>query len=289
MSKNEISGKIGIPRTTLSSIVNTDLICEILGFCRTTLKPKGSSEVRDALIKTIELEYIAYLRKLNKSVSFFRFLKECMGLSTAKASKYYRYDISVELCHLAAGIKYLPGYGTDPVEAARILQQMILDKGRYISSDELASRIGITGSAIRQLDIDVILINKSLGMTYRGKSFELYVLELLGSIYPDYTVEMQKTFEDCLSVKGRKLRFDFFIPELNTLIEVDGDQHYYPNHPWYSVDQVGRDATKTAYCLLKNIHLVRITSKDFKNLIEVISGIPLKLSVGQPAAKSSES
>lgn len=38
----------------------------------------------------------------------------------------------------------------------------------------------------------------------------------------------EKTFDGCVSPKGVKLRFDFFIPTYNMLIEYDGEQHFAP-------------------------------------------------------------
>lgn len=38
--------------------------------------------------------------------------------------------------------------------------------------------------------------------------------------------ERQKMFSDCRSPKGRMLKFDFFLPETNLLVEYDGPQHF---------------------------------------------------------------
>lgn len=59
------------------------------------------------------------------------------------------------------------------------------------------------------------------------KSFgEAILCEFLDSLGIDY--ETQKTFDDLRSVNGRLLRYDFYLPDYNLLIEYNGDQHYRP-------------------------------------------------------------
>ena len=55
-------------------------------------------------------------------------------------------------------------------------------------------------------------------------SGELKIRDLL--IKNDINFEMQKTFDDCKNKK--KLKYDFYIPSLNTCIEFNGIQHYQP-------------------------------------------------------------
>ena len=38
--------------------------------------------------------------------------------------------------------------------------------------------------------------------------------------------KIQYSFDDCRSVKERLLKFDFFLPEFNTCVEYDGEQHF---------------------------------------------------------------
>lgn len=70
------------------------------------------------------------------------------------------------------------------------------------------------------------------------------------------------SFDDCLSIKGYKLRFDFYLPKNNCCIEIDGRQHREP------VDKFGGETTfneliqndniKNEYCKNNNIKLIRI-------------------------------
>lgn len=60
---------------------------------------------------------------------------------------------------------------------------------------------------------------------------------------------------------GRK-RFDFYIPEQNTIIEYDGAQHYLPIKNWGGEDGLEQrkltDEMKTNYCVEEGIKLIRI-------------------------------
>lgn len=88
------------------------------------------------------------------------------------------------------------------------------------------------------------------------------------------------SFPDCKNPKTNHiLKFDFFIPSLNTLIEYDGEQHFKPTkfHQKMSLDKQQqllsktqyRDAIKTEYAINNHINLVRISYLE-KDKIELI-------------------
>jgi hypothetical protein len=74
----------------------------------------------------------------------------------------------------------------------------------------------------------------------------------------------EKTFEDCTNQGGgkvcRRLRFDFYLPEQNTLIEYDGEQHFVKRGKFGTkFDSLKQnDITKNNYCKDNNIKLIRI-------------------------------
>ena len=74
----------------------------------------------------------------------------------------------------------------------------------------------------------------------------------------------QKTYTDCINVseKGRctVLKFDFYIPKLNTIIEYDGEGHFMPIRKSVKdiEPQIKRDRIKNNYCKDKGIKLIRI-------------------------------
>lgn len=76
----------------------------------------------------------------------------------------------------------------------------------------------------------------------------------------DYIKE--HSFEDCKNVN--LLRFDFYLPKFNILIEYDGRQHFEEVEFFSeSLDEVKkRDNIKNEYCVNNNIPLIRISYKQ---------------------------
>ena len=80
----------------------------------------------------------------------------------------------------------------------------------------------------------------------------------------------EKIYSDC--VDKSFLRFDYFFPQLNKLLEIDGPQHERPVS-FGGVDKeksmqlfketIHRDAIKNQYCQQHGIPLLRISYKDF--------------------------
>jgi hypothetical protein len=87
----------------------------------------------------------------------------------------------------------------------------------------------------------------------------------------------QKTFYNCKSPKGYFLKFDFYIPSKNLLIEYDGEQHYGCNrfkHFIISQDRLDRlrinDEIKNKYALDNNIKLLRIKYTEINNIDNIL-------------------
>lgn len=163
----------------------------------------------------------------------------------------------------------------------------IIEKSeKVLSVDEMCITLGIGRHRLHRLGIYLYEIYESLGIKPPYSFFENKVYEHLITIFSIETVERQKTFEGLKS--KNKLRYDFYIPSINLLVEADGPQHYDTNHWHYSDGTTQRDELKNRYALENGINLVRIRYEPRLSLDHVknaLSGIPLKLSVGQPAAK----
>lgn len=73
----------------------------------------------------------------------------------------------------------------------------------------------------------------------------------------------QHTFKGCVNPKtGRKLRFDFYLPNYNLCIEYDGEQHFKPKKRFggengYNLT-IYRDNIKNEFCKNNKIKLMRI-------------------------------
>lgn len=114
--------------------------------------------------------------------------------------------------------------------------------------------------------VDHILFDKS-GCPYCKKSkgeqrVEQYLIE------HNINYDKQHRFSDCKDKRG--LPFDFYLPDYNSCIEFDGEQHERPAYGEKSFLQtILHDAMKNNYCKWNNINLIRISHTDFDN-IEII-------------------
>ncbi|MDR0676087.1 MAG: hypothetical protein LBF97_03485 [Elusimicrobiota bacterium] len=75
----------------------------------------------------------------------------------------------------------------------------------------------------------------------------------------------QYKFNDCKN--KRKLPFDFYLPEYNTCIEYQGEQHFKPKFGEKSLEQIQfTDKIKKEYCIKNNIKLIEIRYDEIINL-----------------------
>lgn len=91
--------------------------------------------------------------------------------------------------------------------------------------------------------------------------------------------ENQKTFLDCVGIRNNKLKYDFYLPKYNILIEYDGEQHFKPRFDIETkknaIKRFNRlqelDKIKTRYAKKNNIFLIRISYKKFKTIEKTLS------------------
>lgn len=88
----------------------------------------------------------------------------------------------------------------------------------------------------------------------------------------------QKKFDDAIYTDTKsQMRYDFYLPEINRLIEFDGEQHFNANGGWNNQKNLllvqKRDKVKNEYALSHNIPLVRIPYWERDNItLEMILG-----------------
>jgi hypothetical protein len=96
---------------------------------------------------------------------------------------------------------------------------------------------------------------------------ELKLKELLTSLNINYI--SQYKFDDLWGEKD-KLRFDFFLPDENILIEYQGIQHYKPQEHFGGQEEYNRrieyDNLKREYCKKNNYKLIEIPYYDYDKL-----------------------
>ena len=81
--------------------------------------------------------------------------------------------------------------------------------------------------------------------------------------------EREYYFEDLIGLKGGVLRFDFWLPEFNILLEYQGEQHY--TSFWGEemfLKQQQHDSLKREYCKNHNLTLIEIPYWDFEKINE---------------------
>jgi len=100
-----------------------------------------------------------------------------------------------------------------------------------------------------------------------------YVRDVLDNLNVGYVCE--KRFKDCTNPETRNiLPFDYYLPEINTLIEIDGEQHERGSFTKYDYEgTVKRDKIKNIYAEDKQIELVRIPAKKWSQLPEFLYAI----------------
>ncbi len=100
---------------------------------------------------------------------------------------------------------------------------------------------------------------------------EITIAHLLSINNIEYIQEYR--FIDLVSDKCYPLRYDFYLPQYNRLIEFDGEQHY-KDTGWNTLEETQkRDKIKNDYALSNNIDLVRIPYWERDNItVEMLLG-----------------
>lgn len=99
---------------------------------------------------------------------------------------------------------------------------------------------------------------------------ERRIIKILDEIGVQYFREV--SFEGLVSEKGYPLRFDFYLPRRNLLIEYDGASHR-------EAAAKPNDHRKNAFARKNKITLRRLNKRNWKNLDQRIKAIVLNSSV----------
>lgn len=86
----------------------------------------------------------------------------------------------------------------------------------------------------------------------------------------------EHTFDDCLSPKGARLRFDFFLEDHNICIEFQGEHHFKPVNKYKKAADthkrtVCHDEIKRNYLSKRNILLLEIPFSDYENIESILN------------------
>lgn len=156
--------------------------------------------------------------------------------------------------------------------------------GRFVPVVVLAKALGLCYQTLRKwLPQSSSQIQRKIGIiNNRASWFQDIAYKVLLDMFPHSSVLRQYTFPKCISSKGYMLRFDFYIPQLNLLIQVDGSQHTDVCNPYYRSQQVANDNVKQIYADQNNIQLMRVITtpshtfqRRLRELLEVVKPIEL--------------
>lgn len=93
----------------------------------------------------------------------------------------------------------------------------------------------------------------------------------------DVPFKSPMTFDGLVGVGGKPLSYDFYLPDYNCLIEIQGDQHIRPIQLWGGDEQFAKqqehDKRKREYAKDKGFDLIEIWSSDLPNLYTIIDSI----------------
>lgn len=143
----------------------------------------------------------------------------------------------------------------------------IILKNRKYTGVLFLKHSGIDPNLLFKYSISTEKLNTELGLKrINGSSLELYFSEFCK--LNDIEFESQKSFKGC-SYK-EELRFDYYLPKYNVLIEIQGKQHYEPVNKFGGIEAFEegqiRDKIKQNWCKDNNIKLIYISYRDlYKN------------------------
>lgn len=142
------------------------------------------------------------------------------------------------------------------------IRHIIVNTRTYVSHLKLQN-YGLDHNLLTNNGIKLSEINAEMGLKSKyGSSLETYFADFC--ISNNIEFEGQKSFDGC-QYKG-PLRFDYYLPEYNILIEIQGKQHFEAVNKFggeeYFEEQQTKDNIKREWCLKNNIKLIEISYKD---------------------------
>lgn len=107
------------------------------------------------------------------------------------------------------------------------------------------------------------------------RSFKTYKEEVMCSLIESwgYKIDRQHVFDDCKD--QNVLRFDCFLVDFNTVVEYDGENHFYPvKFGTQSIEEAiekyeytkAHDEIKNKYCMDNNINIIRVPYYQFDDM-----------------------
>ena len=149
-----------------------------------------------------------------------------------------------------------------------------IEKSKQCKLENFIYALGIPNVGLQTAkDICKYFNNPNLFDTSRS-SMEILIEQLLAEVIGRENFHREYTWEWLLSETGNHLYVDFYIPNINIVIEYDGRQHYKLDCFNMSLLDLMNlkynDNKKTQYCKDNNIKLIRIPYWDFNKIEEIL-------------------
>lgn len=103
--------------------------------------------------------------------------------------------------------------------------------------------------------------NQSFGEKYLSELFEGNSIKFI----------LEKTFPDLKNKNN--LRFDFYLPEYNTVVEYHGIQHFDKNNNFYSNELIYNDKLKYQYCIDNDIKIIYFTLEKSNQILDYFTEV----------------
>lgn len=138
--------------------------------------------------------------------------------------------------------------------------EVFIKENDIISRSDFANRFSRAHTKFCEVlskeERDSVIFEKDINYMYHHHSFgEVYLTKLFEQ--NNFKYEVEKTFSDLKNIN--KLRFDFYLPNYNLVIEYHGQQHFDENNKFYTKDLIFNDKKKYFYCKCNNIFILYFT------------------------------
>lgn len=154
-----------------------------------------------------------------------------------------------------------PDLGRDVLKEKAI--SFIHGQNSYCTMSDICTGIKSSSKTLVKHGLKVRELNEEAGFTKPKSKFQESVGNILADSFPG--VKEEVTFDGLVGSTGHPLKVDFYIPELNVVVEADGSQHRYPDHPWHTANHNGTvqeyDEIKNKFFAEQGIPLVRVPYK----------------------------
>ena len=260
----------GIQSTTLENILNFKYGCK---YCGADARGEQCRISESEIVKRLEELNLIYYGRFNKNQeTWIRFICPCHIDKGIQEIAWYH----LKTC--SKGCAYCTGRYKTTNDFANELNNINPDVkvlGEYIGSESpIDVKCLVCGHHWNPIGRS--LLNGQGCPNCSMSKGEKFIKTVLDSHQIEYI--SQHTFDDCRLKQC--LRFDFYLPDYNVIIEYDGEQHFYPvdfgskGSEWaenaFKLNQK-KDQTKDKYCLQKGINLIRIPYTNYNNIPDIIT------------------